>query len=79
MENGRYISRNHIDLKWTKAPFEAQPVVSRIVTSHAPPITLALMLSIVIRQISLRKGKKVEHTQQHTKHAVAVSRGQPQD
>ena len=78
MENGRYISRNRIDLKRTKAPFEAQPVVSRIATSHAPPITLALVLSIVIRQISLRKGKRVEHTQ-HTKDAVAVSRGQPQD
>ena len=37
MENGRNISRNRIDLKWTKALFEAQPVVSRIATSHAPP------------------------------------------
>ena len=37
------------------------------------------MLSIVIRQISLRKGKRVEYTQQHTKHAVAISQGQPQD
>ena len=35
-ESGRNISRNRIDLKWTKAPFEAQPVVSRIATSHAP-------------------------------------------
>ena len=33
-ESGRNISRNRIDLKRTKAPFE--PVVSRIATSHAP-------------------------------------------
>ena len=39
MENGKHISRNRIDLKWTKAPFEAQPVMSRIATSHTctPP------------------------------------------
>ena len=36
MESGRNISRNRIDLKWTKAPFEAQPVMSRIATLHAP-------------------------------------------
>ena len=35
-ESGRNISRNHIDLKRTKAPFEAQLVVSRIATLHAP-------------------------------------------
>ena len=35
MESGRNISRNRIDLKWTKAPFK--PVVSRIATSYAPP------------------------------------------
>ena len=37
-ESGKNISRNHIDLKWTKAPFEAQPhpVMSRIAKSHAP-------------------------------------------
>ena len=37
MENGTHISRNSINLKWTEAPFEAQPVMSRIATLHAPP------------------------------------------
>ena len=37
-ESGKNISRNHIDLKWTKAPFEAQPhpVMSRIAKLHTP-------------------------------------------
>ena len=35
-ESGRNTSRNRIDMKWTKAPFEAQPVMSRIATLHAP-------------------------------------------
>ena len=31
-ESGKNISRNHIDLKWTKAPFE--PIVSKVARLH---------------------------------------------
>ena len=33
-ESGKNISRNHIDLKWTEAPFE--PIMSKIARSHVP-------------------------------------------
>ena len=39
IENGTHMSRNHIDLKWTDAPFEprTQPVSSFAKAQHAPP------------------------------------------
>ena len=43
MENGVHVSQNHIDLKWTDAPFETktQPFVSSNAKSkHAPPTTV---------------------------------------
>ena len=44
MENGTHVSRNHIDLKWTDAPFEpkTQPFMSSNANHkhvHAPPTT----------------------------------------
>ena len=37
MESGTNISRNRTDLKWTNAPFESQPVMSKFAKSqHAP-------------------------------------------
>ena len=39
MESGTDISRNHIDLKWTDAPFESQPLMSNFAKSqHAPSL-----------------------------------------
>ena len=39
-ENGTHVTRNHIDLKWTDAPFEpkteTQPVSSNAKSKHAP-------------------------------------------
>ena len=58
MENGLHISRNCVDLKCTDAPFElkTQPVVStnaNLSMLHPKP---QLMLSVLARQISLKRG-----------------------
>ena len=37
MESGTNISRNHIDLKRTNAPFESQPVMSKFARSQYAP------------------------------------------
>ena len=61
MENGVHVSQNCIDLKQTDAPFEpkTQPFMSSNAKSkHATPTTLfhlVLILSVLVRQNSLRK------------------------
>ena len=80
MESGRNISRNNIDLKWTKAPFEAQPVMSRIAKLHAPSNNPNTNVKRSDKADLMKERVKVRtHTQQGTKCAVAISQGQPQD
>ena len=59
-EHSTHVSRNHIDLKWTDAPFEqkteTQPVSNFAKSKHAPPQITILMLSVLLRQSSFQKG-----------------------
>ena len=47
-EHSTHVSRNHIDLKQTDAPFEQK--------TETQPVTQPLMLSVLLRQSSFQKG-----------------------
>ena len=78
MESSTDISRNHINLKWTDAPFESQPVMSNFAKfQHAPSLnTVPSSTNANIKHSDKAKliGKRVKASSNSNKSTMYITR-----